>query len=78
MYAFASAGVHRKIITKMGKRLASQFPNLVIISWAKYAQEQSDLGAKLFMRGSGGSLFLMCEEQEEEKRKSRRTPFLKF
>ena len=31
MYAFASAGAHRKIITKMGKRLASQFPNLVII-----------------------------------------------
>ena len=31
MYAFASAGAHRKIIIKMGKRLASQFPNLLII-----------------------------------------------
>ena len=31
MYAFASAGAHRNIIIKMGKRLASQFPNLVII-----------------------------------------------
>ena len=31
MYAFAFAGAFRKIITKMGKRLASQFPNLGII-----------------------------------------------
>ena len=53
MYAFAFAGAPREIITKMGKTLASQFPNLVIISGAKYAQEQSDLGAKLFMCGSG-------------------------
>ena len=31
MYAFAFAGAFRKIITEMGKRLASQFPNLGII-----------------------------------------------
>ena len=55
----------------------SQFPNLGIILGARHPQEESDLGAKLFMCGSGGGLFLMCEEREEEKGKSRGTRLLK-
>ena len=50
---FAPPKASQKIIPKIGKRLASQFPNLVIILGAGYPQEQSDLGAKLFMCGSG-------------------------
>ena len=55
MYAFAFAGAFRKIIPKMGKRLANQFPNLGIIFGPRRTQT----------KGQGPQE----EEEEEEKKK---------